>query len=149
LRRSGPIFTGEKNGLRISLHYQAGYVGKSARYHWRKSGKQLRAIPDFTLELETSEGSLTVLLDAKNRVLNSNSEIVYKLLGYRENLGLSPYFALGIAPAHSGNRSLDGVQHADRRAAILRLPFATGANVLKRAFPMWLARASAAIVAPN
>lgn len=139
LRASGPIFSGEKNGLRINLHYQAGYVGKTARYRWRRSGKQLRAVPDFSLQVEAAGVTHAILLDAKNRVLSSNSEIVYKLLGYRENLGFSPYFALGIAPAHNGRRSFDGVQHADRDAAILRLPLATGGDLLKRAFALWAA----------
>lgn len=145
LRASGPIFSGEKNGIRTSLHYQAGYVGKSARYCWRRSGKQLRAIPDFSLELETAGAKLTLLLDAKNRVLTSNSEIVYKLLGYQENLGLTPYFALGIAPAHSGRRSFDGVRHTNREAAVLRLPLATGSEVMKRAFARWIVRFDAAM----
>ena len=148
LRASGPIFSGEKNGLRTNLHYQASYVGKSARYSWRKSGKQLRAIPDFSLELETTGAKLTLLLDAKNRVLSSNSEIVYKLLGYQENLGLDPYFALGIAPAHSGRQSFDGVRHSHREAAVLRLPLATGSELLKRALALWMARFDASITVP-
>lgn len=140
LRKNGPLFTGSSAGTRISLHYQASHVGQSARYRWRGSGKQLRAIPDFAIEIENASGSHTVLLDAKNRAVSTNSEIIYKLLGYRENLGLEPYLAVGIAPAGGKRHALDGVEHYDRHAAVLRLPLAKGAAFLRRALPVWLSR---------
>jgi len=140
LRASGPIFTGEKRAFYLRLFYQASHVSQSARYYRRGSNKPLRAIPDFVLELNYKDRSISLLLDAKNRVLSSNSEILYKMLGYRENLGLSPYFGLGIAPAYDGKRSLDGVQYSQRLAAVLRLPLKGGADYVKRALPLWLAR---------
>ncbi len=140
LRASGPIFSGSSSQFSIKLFYQAGYISKSARYFRPKNGKSLRAIPDFILECSDTKQTLSVLLDAKNRTLNSNSEILYKMLGYRENLGLSPYFGLGIAPEYSGNRSYDAIRYEDRFAGVLRLPLDGGGEIMKRALPLWIAR---------
>lgn len=139
LRKNGPLFRGSSAGTQINLYYQASHVGQSARYRWRMSGKFLRAIPDFALEIKKPSGSQTVLLDAKNRSMSTNSEIVYKMLGYRENLGLDPYIAVGVAPAHGRRHLLDGVQHDARQAAVLRLPLRKGAAFMRRALPVWLA----------
>lgn len=140
LRASGAIFTGGKQDFRVRLFYQAGHISQAARYHRRKSKKPLRAIPDFVLEITWPGRSISLLLDAKNRVLSSNSEIIYKMLGYRENLGLSPYFGLGIAPAPDQRRYFDGVRYSKRLAAVIRLPLDGGAQFIKRALPLWLTR---------
>lgn len=140
LRASGAIFTGGKQNLQVKLFYQAGHISQSARYFRRGTSKPLRAIPDFLLSLNRGGRSMSVLLDAKNRVLSSNSEILYKMLGYRENLGMSPYFGLGIAPAYDGNRNLDSVRYSQRLAAVLQLPLNGGADFVKRVLPLWLAR---------
>jgi hypothetical protein len=140
LQKQGPIFTGSKNGSSVKLYYQAGYFSAVSRYVWQKTGKKLRAIPDFSIELETSKFRRSIVLDAKNRSANSNSEIIYKLLGYRENLGIVPYFALGIAPVYGDTASLDSVSFGDRHAGVIRVPLGTGGPIFKRAVPLWLNR---------
>ena len=140
LQKQGPIFTGSKNGTALRLYYQAGYFSSTARYVWQKTAKRLRAIPDFSIELETTKGRRSIILDAKNRSVNSTSEIIYKLLGYRENLGITPYISLGIAPASAGGAALDGVSFGDRHAGVIRVPLGTGGVVFKRAVPRWINR---------
>ncbi|WP_411340278.1 hypothetical protein V6U71_21320 [Sphingopyxis sp. J-6] len=132
LRSSGPIFIGSRGGLKASLHYQAGYLSASARYSWRRSGRNLRAIPDFSLELQEGDHTTVVILDAKNRSESSNSEIAYKMLGYRENLGSRRFLAVAIAPTFGTKRSLDGVHFGERSSLIMRLPLETGRAELRR-----------------
>jgi hypothetical protein len=138
LRKRGAIFVGERGGLTARLYYQAGHVGQAARYKWRHSNKPLRAIPDFSLELQGGGGQVDILLDAKNRVVSSDSEVIYKLLGYRENIGAEPYRAVGIAPAFDNTPGVRVARYDDRIAAIVRLPLGTGQKLLNRALPMWL-----------
>lgn len=141
LRSSGAIFTGKRNDVKVELHYQAGYMSESARYRW-KNGKQLRAIPDFSLEIQSPFGRSTIILDAKNRGVSSDSEVVYKLIGYQENLGLTPYFALGIAPSDDQRVSSRGVMYRDRKISVLRVPLKRGADIVTRALRLWLRRAN-------
>lgn len=132
---STPIFKGARNGVEVRLHYQAGYFSRVARYVWRKTGSKLRAIPDYSLELDGSGWSRSVLLDAKNRGLTSRSEIIYKLLGYQENLGLSPYTAIGIAPEYGAHADLSGVVYAERSAFVIRIPLNRGKRIFERLVP--------------
>lgn len=137
IRRSGPIFVGQSDQIKVELHYQAGYMTQTARYCWA-NGKQLRAIPDFSLEIESPNGRASIILDAKNRGVSSDSEVVYKLMGYQENLGIRPYIALGIAPASGDRASSRGVQYRDRKISVLRLPLRRGARLVKRGLRLWI-----------
>lgn len=133
---SKPVFSGSWKGVAIRLHYQAGYLSQFARYHWRRSGVGLRAIPDYSLELEGPDWRRTVLLDAKNRVLSSPSEVIYKLLGYQENLGIAPYLAIGLAPSYGMRCELDGVHFGDRSAMIAKVPLSSGQRFFERMAPI-------------
>lgn len=132
---SSPIFEGVRNGVRVRLHYQAGYFSKIARYEWRSTGKKLRAIPDYSLELYGGGWSRVILLDAKNRVFSSSSEIIYKLLGYQENLGISPFTAIGIAPEYGAFTALSGVEYLDRTVMVARIPLRKGKGIFERRLP--------------
>ncbi|MNS07213.1 hypothetical protein D3C72_386500 [compost metagenome] len=129
---SKPLFSGSWKGVVIRLHYQAGYFSQSARYGWRRNGAGLRAIPDYSIELEGRGWRRSVLLDAKNRVLSGPSEVIYKLLGYQENLGISPYLAIGIAPSYGARCDLDGVRFGDRSAMIAKVPLSYGRRFFER-----------------
>ena len=130
-----PIFSGSRKNVQVRLFYQAGYFSKRARYIWQRSHRQLRAIPDYALEFRGPSWERSVLLDAKNRVGNSDSEIIYKLLGYRENLAISPYLAIGLAPEYGRRLSFNGVDHADRKASIVRMPLLKGRYIFERWLP--------------
>lgn len=136
LRKSNiPLYEGTRKGVRVRLFYQAGYLSKISRYKWRLSGKNLRAIPDYSLEFDRSGWSRTVLLDAKNRTFTSSSEIIYKLLGYQENLGISPYSAIAIAPAFLGRTLVDGVEYDSRKAIVVCAPLTKGKRLFRRLLP--------------
>lgn len=137
---SKPLFSGSWNGVGIRLHYQAGYFSQFARYRWLGSGAGLRAIPDYSLELEGPGWRRSVLLDAKNRVLSSPSEVIYKLLGYQENLGILPYLAIGIAPSYGTRCHLDGVRFGDRSAMIAKVPLSYGRRFFERMAPVAIGR---------
>lgn len=130
-----PLFEGTRGDVQIQLFYQAGYFSRDARYKWHSSGKNLRAIPDYSIELKGPGWSRTILLDAKNRTFSGASEIIYKLLGYRENLGIDPYLAIAIAPIFSGRTKIETVEMDNRTAIVMRVPLANGKRLFRRALP--------------
>lgn len=141
IRKKGPIFVGQSDRVKIEFHYQAGYMTETARYCWQ-NGKQLRAIPDFSIEIESPNGRASIILDAKNRAVSSDSEIVYKLIGYQENLGIRPYIAVGIAPTDHHRASSRRVTYQDRNITVLRLPLGRGAKLVKRGLRLWVKKSN-------
>jgi hypothetical protein len=137
---NAPLFEGTRGKVQIQLFYQAGYFSSDARYKWHYSGKNLRAIPDYSIELKGPGWSRTILLDAKNRTFSGASEIIYKLLGYRENLGIDPYLAIAIAPVYSGSAKIEAVQMDDRTAVVIRAPLENGKRFFRRALPKLIDR---------
>jgi hypothetical protein len=143
LRSSGEaIFSGTCEDVRVDLHYQAGYLSKNARYTWRNSGNPLRAIPDYSIELKGPGWSRCILLDAKNRVYSSHSEIIYKMLGYRENLAISPYLAIGLAPNYGARAGISAVDYDKRTAMVARIPLCGGKRLFQKLLPNIISRLS-------
>lgn len=142
---NAPLFEGTRGDVQIQLFYQAGYFSSNARYKWHSSGKNLRAIPDYSIELKGPSWARTVLLDAKNRTFSGASEIIYKLLGYRENLDIDPYLAIAIAPVFSGGAKIDAVQLDNRTAVVMRVPLANGKRLFRRALPALVDRLISAV----
>lgn len=108
--------------LALDLHYQH-HFGRRTSWTWEESGKKLEAIPDIVCTARAVEGDRVFLIDAKNRSAASESEVAYKLLGYKENLGLKPYFALAIFPEHErSNIVIKSLNNGENRIVLARIP---------------------------
>jgi hypothetical protein len=84
-RGASPIYDLHFNGRAVSVYFQCGFNGDSARWSYESTGKNLRGIPDVLVD-DGQDGLLVV--DAKNRSgdnIRSKSEEIYKMLGYIEN----------------------------------------------------------------
>lgn len=132
LRRPGPVFTSVRGNATLSLYYQAGHLSSLARYERIRTKKRFRAIPDFSLELTIDDRRHIVLLDAKNRSKSANSEVFYKLLGYRENLGLQETLGLAIAPSFTQSTDFDWISFGSRNFGIARVPLERGEALIAR-----------------
>ncbi len=131
----GAVFSGTRGDVNVRLHYQAGYFSKSARYHWQHRSAQLRAIPDYSLELEGPTWRRSLLLDAKNRRQSGASEVIYKMLGYQENLNIKPYLAVAIAPGFDASIESSSVKYSDKSAYMSRVPLLRGRRIFERMMP--------------
>ena len=125
-----PILIGYKNNNKVELFYQAGYMSKKARWSRRNNSKKIGAIPDISIEIQSNSDRRTIIIDAKNRSRGSEGEVIYKMLGYMENLGLDPYRAVGIFPAFVEASSLTIVEREQHRVALMRANLETGARAI-------------------
>jgi hypothetical protein len=101
---------------------------------WRyRGGAPFRALPDIVLKVQSRTNERIVIIDAKNRSEGSASEVTYKLLGYRENLRLSPFLAVALFPSF-GRFSSKRLEESNGSAAIalLRLPLVRARNIVGR-----------------
>ncbi|MBB4216264.1 hypothetical protein FHT79_003451 [Rhizobium sp. BK212] len=131
LSARGPIATFCKGERCWSLSYQRHYASET-HYHWRGSRQRLRAIPDYVAESILGGNGMTVILDAKNRPQSSRSEIIYKMLGYKENLRLKPFAALALAPTYE-KAAFHRVDDDDGNSVgLVYLPLDRGELVLRR-----------------
>ncbi|MDX1132201.1 hypothetical protein GOL33_17170 [Sinorhizobium medicae] len=146
LSTKGPIAEISTSAGTWKFHYQRFYTSETI-YSWRGSGRPLRAIPDYVAETEQNGTFKTIILDAKNRPQSSKTEIIYKMLGYKENLGLNRFTALAIAPSYDES-SFHRVQ--DRRGNavnVIYLQLGKGDVILRRILRSVLRRRSGEIQA--
>lgn len=131
--KKGPIATCDLRDRRVSLFYQ-----RSAQLlpvpQWvdRRTGLPLRAIPDLVLKVEGGPMTRLVILDAKNRTVASESDVAYKLMGYKENLGLENFQAVGIYPGFSSKFRLRRLQKGTEEILLIHVPLTNGRNTVRR-----------------
>jgi hypothetical protein len=86
----GPLLSAHWNGYIAELFFQTG-VGVLPAGQWidRHSKRPLRALPDIIVRIRSlyeRRDPVILLVDAKNRTGIDESDVAYKLLGYKENL---------------------------------------------------------------
>ncbi|TBE26560.1 hypothetical protein ELH05_01095 [Rhizobium ruizarguesonis] len=131
LSTRGPVAAFSRGGRCWTISYQRYYTGET-HYSWRGSRHRLWAIPDYVAESTFDGQRVTVILDAKNRPQSSRSEIVYKMLGYKENLRIEPFVALALAPTYEAaafHRVADGEGNS---VSLVYLPLDRGELIVRR-----------------
>ncbi len=98
----------------------------------RHTQQPIRAIPDVVLKISDGAPERFVILDAKNRTLASESEVAYKLMGYKENLGLRPFQAVGIYPSFSNRLRLRRLEKDVDQILLAHVPLANGRQTVRR-----------------
>jgi hypothetical protein len=131
--RKGPIAVGKLGDREVALFYQqsAGLL-PAPTWIYRHSQQALRAIPDLVLRLTEGHSEQFVIVDAKNRTYASESEVAYKLMGYRENLELRPFHAIGLYPGFSGKLRVRRLEKAEDRICLIHIPLAEGSVTVRR-----------------
>ena len=132
-----PVVTGYFQENKLALFFQQS-AGVLPDPNWvdKRTHRPFRAIPDLVLKITNDTTDTILLLDAKNRTLSSESEVTYKLMGYKENLGIMPYQGVGIFPRFSGNLRLRGFYKtaADDRILLAHVPLVRGRQTVRRLF---------------
>ena len=136
-----PVATGCFQGNRLTLFFQQS-AGVLPDPTWvdRRTRRPFRAIPDLVLKITNDTTDIILLLDAKNRTLSSESEVTYKLMGYKENLGIIPYQGVAIFPGFSGEPRLRMFYKtaADDRILLAHVPLVRGRETVLRLFRQFL-----------
>jgi hypothetical protein len=131
--KRGPIATGEFGDRRFSLFYQqSAELLPVPRWVDRRTSVPLRALPDLVLKIEDGSASSLVILDAKNRTLASESDVAYKLMGYKENLGIDHFQAVGMYPSFSGKLRLRRLQKGGEQILLVHVPLSDGSRTVRR-----------------
>jgi len=131
--KKGPLAMGDCSQARISLFYQqsAGLLPKP-RWIDRRTSAALAALPDMVIRIEHGNAIRLLILDAKNRTLASESDVAYKLMGYKENLGIEEFQAAGIYPAYGTRLRLRRLEKGDERIFLAHVPLSDGSRVMRR-----------------
>lgn len=117
-----PLISARLDNIDFDIYYQRRF-GPSTLWTWEESGKKLEAIPDVILSISTLTSSRIVLIDAKNRSAASESEVAYKLLGYKDNLNFKPYFAIAVFPEFEHSKvSYRGLRKEEDQVLLVRIP---------------------------
>ena len=87
---------------------------------------------DVVLRISDGEIDRLVIVDAKNRTLASESDVAYKLMGYKENLGIEGFQAVGMYPSLSGELRLRRLQEADEQILLFHVPLSNGRKTVQR-----------------
>ena len=136
-----PVATGFFQGSELTLNFQqsAGVLPDSTWVN-SKTHSHFRAIPDLTIKVTNNTGDSILLVDAKNRGLSSESEVTYKLLVYKENLGINPFLGVALFPSYSGNLRLRGFYKTatEDRIYLVHVPIMRGREAVRRLFRQFL-----------
>ena len=136
-----PVATGYFNGCRLTLFFQQS-AGVLPNPTWvdKRTNRPFRGIPDLVLKTTSDTRDTILLLDAKNRTISSESEVTYKLLGYKENLGAKPYQGVAIFPSLTRSLRLRGFYKAsaDDRILLAHVPLVRGREAVRRLLQQFL-----------
>jgi hypothetical protein len=131
--KKAPIVTGWFGTKQLSLFYQQG-AGLLPVPTWidRRTGQPFRAIPDMVLKISDGKSDRFVILDAKNRTISSESEVAYKLMGYKENLGIQQLQAAGLYPSVSNKLRLRRLEKGGEQILLFHVPLSSGRQSVQR-----------------
>lgn len=111
-----PICEGKLSdgGHRFRLHFQSGVPVETRNWYYEATKRDLRAIFDYVLVVETPMGAKRIILDAKNRG-EEESEVIYKLLGYKANVSEpgATYRAAAFFPQRFGTETITELRNYD------------------------------------
>lgn len=139
--RRGPVATGCFHGRELSLYYQQS-SGLLPVPTWidKRTQQPIRAIPDIVFTISDGQTAEFLILDAKNRTLASESEVGYKLMGYKENLELRPYRAVGMYPSFSNRLRLRRLEKGEGQILLVHVPLSRGRQTVLRIARRFLGR---------
>ncbi|HVZ27784.1 MAG TPA: hypothetical protein VG798_03930, partial [Rhizomicrobium sp.] len=128
-----PVFSGlHPSGWSVDIFFQRGAgLLPSGRWLDTRNGKPLRGIPDIILRMRKASGERLVILDAKNRSTASESEVAYKLLGYKENFGLGDYFAVGLYPGFHKPGRMRSLSKGGEHIKLIHVPLWNGRRLIR------------------
>lgn len=131
--KKGPIAEGMLGQKKVSLFYQqsAGLL-PIPTWIYRHSLQPVRAIPDLVLRLDDQATEQFIILDAKNRTFASEGEVAYKLMGYKDNLELIPFFAIGLYPGFSRKLRVRRIDKGVNRIFLIHVPISQGSRTVRR-----------------
>ena len=131
--KKGAVATGWFRGTKLSLFYQqsAGLLPVPT-WVYRHTQQPIRALPDIVLKISDGATERFVILDAKNRTLASESEVAYKLMGYKENLGMRAFQAVGVYPSLSNRLRLRRLEKDVDQILLAHVPLANGRRMVGR-----------------
>lgn len=131
--KKGPIAEGKLGEKQVSLFYQqsAGLLPVPT-WIYRHSQQPVRAIPDLVLKVKDQTAEQFIILDAKNRTYASESEVAYKLMGYKENLQLKPFYAIGMYPGFSRKLRVRRIEKGVDRISLIHVPLSQGSLTVRR-----------------
>lgn len=128
----GPLLTTFYRESKIELYFQSAFeVLDSGTWIDTKSKKSLKGIPDIILRVTKSEASRLAIIDAKNRSKASESEVAYKLIGYKDNFRLDPFFGIGLYPSF-GEYSYRHLNNKNNDIYLLRLPLPEAKKIIQK-----------------
>lgn len=132
-----PVLDATISGIRVRIIYQSGQPIPTRNWIYSKVlpktanqnrvGNSLRAIFDYVVEIERNGATETIIVDAKNREPDQ-SEIIYKLLGYKENThnGIQPFVAAAVFPGYRDEFGLVELKSGESRVYLLEVPLSRG-----------------------
>jgi hypothetical protein len=131
--KKGPIVKGRFGTKELSLFYQQG-AGLLPVPTWvdRHTRQPFRAIPDIVLKISDGATDRFVILDAKNRTIASESDVAYKLMGYKENLGMQRFQAVGMYPSFSDRPRLRRLEKGAEQILLFHVPLSKGRQTVQR-----------------
>ena len=121
-----------EGGKRLTLSFQSADLLPVPKWIDRRTSTPFRALPDLVLEINDGVDHKLIIVDAKNRTSSSESEVAYKLMGYRDNLGLHNYQALGVYPAFEGHWQLRRLQRDGENILLVHAPLGEGKHLARR-----------------
>ncbi len=131
--KKGPIAEGMLGDKQVSLFYQqSARLLPTPTWIHRHSQQPVRAIPDLVLRLKDQAMEQFIILDAKNRSYASESEVAYKLMGYKENLELTPFYAVGLYPSFSKKLRVRRIEKGVDRISLIHVPLSRGSLTVRR-----------------
>lgn len=127
-----PILRATHHTTQLQVFFQTGRPLGPKRWRDRITMKPLAAIPDIVVKARRGDQQWFFIIDAKNRPKGSDSSVVYKLLGYRENTSVQPFLAVAIFPTADSNLTHRTLIHRPNRVTLLRLPLRSGRRIVQR-----------------
>lgn len=136
-----PLIRASGKGWTASAYYQSGKPVPTRHWSYQRIrprtrpqasiGQSLRAIFDFVLEISDGSQKRAIILDAKNR-LRDQSEVTYKLLGYKENVhnGAGPFYAAAFFPGFDRKLAITELARDDSRVYLIRVPLSSGRRAI-------------------
>ena len=136
-RHDRAVFKGRySSGWSIEVFFQRSADAlPKGRWTERDNGRSLRGIPDLLLHLQNGADQKVrlIIVDAKNRSIASESEVAYKLLGYKENFGLEEYLAIGLYPRFDRRHRIRVLSKGDEHITLLHVPLQSGLRTVRAA----------------
>ena len=131
--KKGPIATGWFTEKQFSLFYQqSAELLPVPTWMDRRTHRPFRALPDVVLKISDGGTERFVILDAKNRTHASESEVAYKLMGYKENLGITTFQAVGMYPSFSKSLRMRRLQKNAEQILLVHVPLSSGRQTIRR-----------------